>query len=579
MISPVKRTITYILFWLIASVTFAQDAEFRAEVDATKIIENSTVTVQFTLYNAEGTSFRPPEFQGLKKIGGPSQSSQMTFVNGRSTQQKSYGYKLLGTTPGTYKIGSASINVAGKKLLTKPITIEVIKASEATKEQSKLEGDVFLKAELSDSIAIIGQQITLRYVLYTNISIENYNLLSEPDYDGFFAVPMNSRRERPTREIINGTEYYKQTLQKTTLFPQQTGTYEYEPVIVSLGVSDGTTRARNSFFTRRNLKTFNRASEPITIKVISPPTDAPLTYSGGVGRYQMRAGVDKKSITTDDAIKINMIIKGTGDPKIVQAPDQDFGKNLDVYEPNILREDQYIDKGYVEVEKEFEYLIVPKKTGKFTIRPRFSFYNPDSSRYETLTAGPFTVNVAQGMKAINTLETLKAEKELAPLIPNPKYKSLPTNFYGSLLHWVILGLILSAIPCLIWYKSKLNKIANIDPRILLKQNAEKIAISKLSTAKSHMDAGDTRLFYDEIQKSIFGYLSDRIDVPYSKMNKADINNILANKNVPDSMIDHVSTVLQKAEMALFAGADSVDMQDSYEDAKQLILGLEAHFKK
>ncbi|MDC1308929.1 hypothetical protein N8Y96_02250, partial [Saprospiraceae bacterium] len=142
-----------------------------------------------------------------------------------------------------------------------------------------------------------------------------------------------------------------------------------------------------------------------------------------------------------------------------------------------------------------------------------------------------------------------------------------------------LGLILAAIPFLFMYKLKLRKEANIDPRLIQAQNAEKVAIAKLSVAKSLMNAGSIRQFYEEIQNGIFGYLSDRLEVPYSQMNKSDINKILTDKNVPQDFTDRVSTILQKAEMALFANAGSVGMQESYNGAKELILGLEVHFKR
>jgi hypothetical protein len=293
----------------------------------------------------------------------------------------------------------------------------------------------------------------------------------------------------------------------------------------------------------------------------------------------MNAQVDKKTITTDDAIKITMIIKGSGDAKIVTAPKQDFDQNLEVYEPNILSEDQMVDKGFVSSQKIFEYLVVPKKTGQFTIQPKFSYYSPDSNRYETLTAGPFSFNVAQGMKAINTMEAVKSDKVLFPLIASPTFVSKPTILFGSVLHWGLLGLILAAIPFLFMYKLKLRKEANIDPRLIQAQNAEKVAIAKLSVAKSLMNTGSIRQFYEEIQNGIFGYLSDRLEVPYSQMNKSDINKILTDKNVPQDFTDRVSTILQKAEMALFANAGSVGMQESYNGAKELILGLEVHFKR
>ena len=553
----------------------AQSVKFEASVDAKKILQNSTVNVTFTIYNGKDQNFAPPSFDGFEVVGGPNQSTQMSFVNGRRSQQKGYGYTLLATKPGKFSIGSASVKVNGKSIKTKPISIEVVKADPkamaATPDQ-----DFYMKARLSDSTAIIGQQIILDYTLYTRVDIQNFDLLNESDYDGFFSVELNGRRERAQREIIDGKEYYVQSLKKVALFPQQTGTYEFDPVIVNLGLSDG---KRSNFFFQRNTKKVQRTTNAIKIQVVGNPPNAPLSYSGAVGNYGMNAKVDKKSITTDDAIKITMIIKGSGDAKIVTAPDQDFGKDLEVYEPNILSEDQMVDKGYVSSEKIFEYLVVPQKTGKFRLQPKFSFYNPDSSRYETLTAGPFSVNVAQGMKAINTMEAVKSDKELSPLIASPAFVAKPNVLFGSTIHWGILGLIMAAIPFMFMYKLKLRKQANIDPKVIQAQNAEKVAIAKLSAAKSHMDAGSPRSFYEEIQNGIFGYLSDKIDVPYSQMNKADIKNILKNKGVPSDLTEQVSDILQKAEMALFAGASDVGMQGSYDGAKELILGLESYFKK
>jgi len=568
-----KRGISILLLLFACIIIHAQEVRFEASVDAKKIIQNSTVNVTFTIYNAKDQGFTPPSFDGFEVVGGPNQSTQMSFVNGRSTQQKGYGYVLMATKPGKYTIGSASIRANNKSLKTKPITIEVVKADPKAMAATA-EYDFYVKANLSDSTAIIGQQIVLDYTLYTRTDIQNFDLANEPTYDGFFSVPLNGRRERAQREIIEGKEYYVQSLKKVALFPQQTGTYEFDPVIINLGIRDG--NRRTSFF-QRNTKTIRRSTDAIKIQVVSNPPNAPLSYSGAVGKYGMNAKIDKRSITTDDAIKITMIIKGSGDAKIVTAPEQDFGANLEVYEPNILSEDQMVDKGYVSSEKIFEYLVVPKKTGRFTLQPKFSFYNPDSSRYETLTAGPFNVNVAQGMKAINTMEAVKTDKELAPLIASPVFVSKPNILFGSVLHWGLLGLILSAIPFLFFYKLKLRKEANIDPKLIQAQNAEKVAIAKLSTAQSHMDAGAPRPFYEEIQNGIFGYLSDRLEVPYSQMNKNDIQKILLDKSVPAELTDRVSVILQKAEMALFAGAGSVGMQDSYDSAKELILGLERHF--
>lgn len=561
---------------LLSSLSWAQEVKFEVNYNADKITANSTINIEFTLRNVEGHSFTPPDFDGMTIVGGPSTSTSMTFINGRSSQTKSWSYTLLATKEGRYRFGSATVIVGNDELKTDPFIIEVLPAEAAASIKAE-EEDAFVRLELSDSTVIIGQQVLLDFVLYTRVQIENVKFLTEPNYDGFFSVPLNMRRQRGINKMISGKEYYVQSVKRVSLFPQQTGTYVFDPIVASLAIADGTT-SRRSIFSFRNTRSVNRQTNPVTIKVSSSPAGAPLSYSGGVGNYRMTAVVDKRSITTDDAIKINMTIQGSGDPKIVQAPDQDFGAHLEIYEPNIVREDQYIDKGYVTVDKEFEYLVVPKKTGRFSMLPKFSYYNPDSNRYETLTAGPFTVNVVQGTKAINTMESVQTVAEIAPLIASPQYVAPSTMEYGSSWHLVVLGLILLIIPAMLLYKLKLRQNANIDPKLLQQQNAERIAIEKLSKAKGLLPQGDARSFYEEIQAALFGYLSDRIEVPYSKMNRQDIAQILHSHDVSTDQVHKIEQLLDQVEVALYAGVHPDKMSASYEDAKQVILDVEAHFR-
>lgn len=564
------QRLLHILVGIFCLVATLQAQTFTATVDAQRILQNSTVNVEFELKNAQGSKFQAPDFKGFQVVGGPNKSTQMTIVNGKSSGSESYGYTLLAPKMGKYTIGSASIYSKGKEYKTKPITIEVIKGSDAPADENT---EIYVKAIVSDSTAILGQQVVLSYVLYNRVSVENYDLLNEPDYDGFFAVPLNVR-DRTKREIINGKEYYVTNLKKVSLFPQQTGTYTYDPVTVNLGVSDGRRRQRGFFFNRSD-RYVRRTTNPIKINVVSAPAGAPNSFSGGIGQYRMAAEIEKNTITTDDAIKINMRIIGTGDPKIVQAPAQDFGAQLEVYEPNILREDQDLDEGFVRTDKVFEYLVVPKQTGRYSISPKFSYYDPDSNAYQTLTAGPFSINVIQGSKAANTLEDLEETRSLAPIIAQPKMVALSGKFYGSIWHWGILGLILLGIPYLLFKKMKLQQLANIDPKVLQMQNAEKVAIANLAQAKSALDAGEKRKYYEEIQNSIFGYLSDRLEVPYSQMNRSDIGQILQSKQIPQELIDSTEEVLRKAELALFAGTGADDMQSSYEETKRIISGIES----
>ena len=86
--------------------------------------------MQFTVNTQNVSGFSAPDFKGFEVIYGPATSSQSSFqmINGRTSQSSSiiYTYVLMAESPGTFTIGSASVNVEGKVVKSKPVQVRVL---------------------------------------------------------------------------------------------------------------------------------------------------------------------------------------------------------------------------------------------------------------------------------------------------------------------------------------------------------------------------------------------------------------------------------------------------------------------
>ena len=81
-------------------------------------------------------NFRAPDFRGLTVLSGPNQSSSMQIINGAVSSTVTYSYVLVAPPVGNFTIGSSSLFYKGKRFLTKPIRIKVVKGKVKVKREN-----------------------------------------------------------------------------------------------------------------------------------------------------------------------------------------------------------------------------------------------------------------------------------------------------------------------------------------------------------------------------------------------------------------------------------------------------------
>jgi len=559
-----------------ASSIIAQ-SKFYASTNAKEVLAGSYFQIGFVLENANGSQFQAPDFDGLEVVSGPNLSSNISISNGMRSQKKSFNYTVLANNPGTITIRQASIKVEGRILKSDPISIKVVRAgTRKNPVKNDLSKKVFVQAEISDTVAYPGQQLLLRYVLYTTVRVKSYNILSDPIYEGFYTQAI-STNDAGERRVIDGVEYQSQVIKTVALFPQKLGDLNAEAVQFSLGLSN-----RNDPFTFfGNTKQHNVVTNEVWVRVIPLPEDAPESFNGALGRFNMESGINKKQLSTDDALSLKVRITGNGLSKFIEAPKIDLGQDFDVYDPKVINENVYAAKEDIISEKTFEYLLVPLKEGRKKVQVKFSYFDTDSSKYLTLLSPPYSVNILAGQNSLLGLsaEELLEKYQLKPLMLNTSLKKGNKYFYGSTGFWILVSLLFLLMPLMLllrWYKIKQGKI---DPKLLRRKKASKEALKRLAHARDFLDNENHSSFYKAVSDSLIKYISDKFSIETLNFTKENIQKELDSKGVPEELSTEYLDILKKCELALFAGSDLKGSLKMYERSYALLEELEILISK
>ena len=143
--------------------------------------------------------------------------------------------------------------------------------------------------------------------------------------------------------------------------------------------------------------------------------------------------------------------------------------------------------------------------------------------------------------------------------------------YQYLWLWYVIPLLI-AVVLLIVLRKQIREAADIT-RIRYKR-ANKVAQKRLKAASAALKANNKDLFYEEIERAAWTYLSDRLSIPTADLNKENITTILRRKGVSDELVKEVTDVLSTAEFARYAPATDHAMDDLFEATTRLINHLE-----
>lgn len=589
------RYYIFALFLLAAQSVFAQ--KFTAAASSTQVGTGEQFQVDFTV-NASGDRFSPPNFNGFQVLSGPNISQSMSSINGVTSESTSYSYILMAVKEGTLTIGPASIVVNGRHLTTNSLSIRVVKgrpvpkASRATQQADEdqvvadnsgdLSKSIFLRAVADKSNVYQGEQLTLTFRLYTRIGVVGVDDAKIPELNGFWSEEVKlPQNQLPKVETYKGVKYNVIDIKQSILFPERSGDIKIDPLQMTFEVQKPvhTNDIFDQFFggSVKQVKLALKTNQVIIHVKPLPEAGKPAGFNGAVGNFTVSSSLDKKELKSNESLNYKITVTGTGNLKLVEAPPINFPNDFEKYDPKVtdsIQNDLAVLKG----RREFNYLLIPRHQGNYTIEAaKFSYFNPVSRRYVTLSTSAYNVKVNKGATESNVTaysgdEDLR-NKDIRYIKPETEFSKKGENFYGSVLYYLLLlaGPVMFA-GAYVYYRW--NRSVNSDKIAVKSRNAGRMATKHLSSAKKQLEANNTKMFYEDISRGLYGYISDKFNIPYADLNKENIAETLRARKVNEGQIDQLMDTLNLCEMARYAPVTGISAQEVFSKATNIINDIE-----
>lgn len=577
----------YMFFLLLVGLTSLQaQVQFETKLSKTSVALNERLKVDFVM-NVNGDNFVPPSFDGFKVVAGPSQQISQSWVNGKSSFNKIYTYYLLPNQRGNLTIRQASMEHEGHVYKTTPVTVNVTAAVEQPRDPNdttiSVSDALHLVAEVSKSTPYINEPITVVYKLYFsyNIGISNWRELDKPKYNNFWSQNIDIKQLVAEEGTYNGEKFRYVVLRKTVLYPQKSGSLEIEPLSLDIDV-DLPTNRRDLFgrpIMTKDHKRVSAGSRTIQVKAL-PENGKPIDFSGAVGKFDFKVTPTRTSLKQGESLDLEVSVSGNGNLKLFNLPKPVVPSALEMYDP-VKNEQVNTPLSGMTGKISDTYTIIPQYKGKYTIKPlSFSYFDLASNSYKTITSQEIVIDVMEGVggsaPAERVASTQKMEvqagKQFKFIHLNTKLTAKnKTDFWNSTAFYAGLIVPFLLIPLVVLFRKK-KEAYDADEVGNKLRLSNRLAKTYLSEAKKQL--GNKEPFYVALEKSLHNFLKAKLKIETSEMSKENIKQLLTDKKASPETVEGFIHLTENCELARYAPASSVAMQQDYDKAVKVISELE-----
>ena len=111
------------------------------------------------------------------------------------------------------------------------------------------------------------------------------------------------------------------------------------------------------------------------------------------------------------------------------------------------------------------------------------------------------------------------------------------------------------------------------------KRANKVAVQRFRTAKRHMEAQNRRAFYEEMLRALWGYVSDKFNIPVANLTKENVREELQKRGVAPEEAQSFTEIITRCDEAQYSPAAEVRMNDVYAEGVELISRIESVIKR
>ena len=594
---------------MIVSLPIQADNNLTFTASAPEAVEvGDQFRLSYTVNTQKVKDIRMPSISDFKILMGPSRSAYSQSINGNRSESITFTYILLAEKEGTFTIPGATIIADGKQMISNSVKIKVLPADQHNDSGSSRQSDgrsngsttvsnndLIIVPSVSKTSVYEQEAFILSYKIYTSVNLRHFDNVKLPDFKGFHSQEIElSNDQKWVLERYRGRNYQSTIYREFVLFPQQSGKQTIDAARFDASIAQAVqiTDPFEAFF--------NGGSNYVEVKksIITPkveidvkplPAGKPSGFSGGVGDFSISSSINQTHVKTNEAISIKLVIAGAGNLKLISTPEIQFPDDFEIYDPKIDNQFQTTSKG-ITGKKSIEYIAIPRNAGTYRIPAvQFSFFDTKTNAYKTLTTEPYELHVEKGATGSSgqnianytNKEDLKVLNEDIRFIRQNKVTLSPKGefFYGSVKYWLFY-----LIPALLFvmfflgYRKHITANANITQ--MKTKKANKVATKRMKTAGKLLADGNKEEFYDEVLKALWGYISDKLAIPVSRLSKDNVEETLRSHGVADDLIQGFLQALNNCEFARFAPGENKQeaMDQVYHSSLEMISKMENSIK-
>ncbi len=583
------RLIRFLILLLFSFQGIVAQVKFEATVSKATLGLNETLRVDFTM-NDDGDNFQPPNFDGFKVVGGPSQQVSQTWINGRGSFNKSYSYYLAPLQKGVLTIKPAFIEINRQLYKSNPIKVTVTNAIPKPRDPSQVpslsaDTELHLIAEISKTNPYVNEAVTVVYKLYFshNIGLTDWREVSKPKFNDFWSQNIEIKQLVADETTFKGESYRCIVLKKAVLYPQKAGKLELDPFAMNFDVQLPTGR-RNIFGEMQivdDSKTVSSGTKTITVKPL-PEAGKPIDFSGAVGKFSFKATPSITSLKSGENLKLDVAVSGNGNLKLFTLPKPEVPSALEMYDPKHNENVQVPLSGMTGSISD-SYSIIPQFKGKYPIKPmQFSYFDPSTRSYKTIVSPEIMVDVLEGPEETEAVAISSSKNNPKTKIKkNLKFIEIATktdlvnsnrkDFLGSAKYYLLQFLPFFLIPCLILLRRKKETLDSDTFGNRIKNN-NKLAKKYLSEAKKQLSIKEK--FYISLEKAMHNFLKAKLHIETTDMSKMNIQELLLAKNANPETVSEFIQLTENCEIARFSSSSTETIVNDYDKAVVLINDLE-----
>ncbi|ABF90622.1 putative batD protein [Myxococcus xanthus DK 1622] len=380
------------------------------------------------------------------------------------------------------------------------------------------DSDLFLRASLDRDNVYVGEQVTLSLYIYSRVDLSSVDAVTMPKLEGFWTEEVESPTQLSGEQrVVDGIPYRAYLLRRRAIFPVKSGTLSITPA-----EADITT---GFLFAGHRV---HRVSNALKVKVKPLPPGGPEDMPNAhVGNWRLSMDVSQTRVELGQPVTVKVSLEGVGNVKNVTPPALKGPAALKIYDPTTT--DKVSPQRHrVQGRRVMEYLVMPQRTGSFTLPAlEFTYFDPRARKYEVARTDPVTITVEAGAGGASSIASASPQSSsdqaneqknvltaggLRPVRYQARFEApgVPVWKRGFFVPTVLapLGLLLGVAL-----------IGGVRGRLALRSEAgrgrqqAKAARKRLADAEKLQSSGDVGAFYGEVEKALHGFLEARLGMP------------------------------------------------------------------